>query len=155
MCSKPNFSFNRGFTISFYFSLQMKSGLHSNVTQSMTAPPGLIRSCVLMMTTPSSSCTPCLSLAPGLHVCWLRGIFWSLQEKQVTLHTIVSSLPGPKQSVAGPVSACAPQTRLNNLPPLCSSFHILTSQTCKVCGMKLAAAQACVSSRCLQWSGRF
>lgn len=39
---------------------------------------------------PPSSSTPCLSLAPVLHVCWLRGIFWSLQEKRVALHATVS-----------------------------------------------------------------
>lgn len=95
---------------------------------------------------PPSSSTPCLSLAPVLHVCWLRGIFWSLQEKRAALHATVSRSPGPKQSAAGPVSACASQTRLNNLPPFCSSFHILTSQTSKVFGMKLAPSQACASS---------
>lgn len=39
---------------------------------------------------PPSFSTPCLSLAPVLHVCWLRGIFWSLQEKRVALHATVS-----------------------------------------------------------------
>lgn len=91
-----------------------------------------------MLTTRPPSSTPCLSLAPVLHVCWLKGIFWSLQEKRVALHALCLPLapvqskvllarPGP-----GPVSACAPQTRLNNLLPPCSSFHILTSQTGKV-----------------------
>lgn len=91
-----------------------------------------------MLTTRPPSSTPCLSLAPVLHVCWLKGIFWSLQEKRVALHAhclplapvqskVLLARPGP-----GPVSACAPQTRLNNLLPPCSSFHILTSQTGKV-----------------------
>lgn len=115
-----------------------------------------------MLTTRPPSSTPCLSLAPVLHVCWLKGIFWSLQEKRVALHAhclplapvqskVLLARPGP-----GPVSACAPQTRLNNLLPPCSSFHILTSQTGKVFwGVKLAPSQARVSSWCLQWSGRF
>lgn len=91
-----------------------------------------------MLTTRPPSSTPCLSLAPVLHVCWLKGIFWGLQEKRVALHAhclplapvqskVLLARPGP-----GPVSACAPQTRLNNLLPPCSSFHILTSQTGKV-----------------------
>lgn len=115
-----------------------------------------------MLTTRPPSSTPCLSLAPVLHVCWLKGIFWGLQEKRVALHAhclplapvqskVLLARPGP-----GPVSACAPQTRLNNLLPPCSSFHILTSQTGKVFwGVKLAPSQARVSSWCLQWSGRF
>lgn len=135
--------------------VQMKSVLKSNVIQCVTAPSGLIRACVLMLTTTPPPGPPA-SLWHRSCMCVGLGEFsGACRRREVAFHSTVSCLPGPKQSVAGPVSACASQTRLNNLPPLCSSFHILTSQTSEVCGMKLAPSQACVSSRCLQWSGPF
>lgn len=69
---------------------------------------------------PPSSCTPCLSWHRSCMCVGFGGIFWILQEKHVALHATVSHSLCPKQSVAGRVSACASQTRLNNLPPLCS-----------------------------------
>lgn len=72
-------------------------------------------------------------------MCWLRGIFWRLQEKWVALHATILCSPSPRQSFASPVCACASQTRLKQLtsvPPLLIPH--LTSQTSEMFGIKEA-----------------
>lgn len=68
-------------------------------------------------------------------------------------YTPLSPAPARVQSkvLLAPVSACA---RLNNLPPLRSSFHILTSQTSRVFQMRLALFQTYVCPF-LQWCALF
>lgn len=72
-------------------------------------------------------------------MCWLRGIFWRLQEKWVALHATILCSSSPRQSFASPVCACASQTRLKQLtsvPPLLIPH--LTSQTSEMFGIKEA-----------------
>ena len=54
----------------------MKSAFKSNIRQGMTVLSGLIYTSMCFDVDHSpSSCTPCLLLAPVLHVCWLRRNF--------------------------------------------------------------------------------
>lgn len=124
----------------------MKSGLKRNVRQCPTVPSELIAPCVLMLPPPLP-----LPLWKRSNMCVCAEEFSGrLREKPVELHAAVSCSPAPKQSVAGPAAACASPTRLSDVPPLRPSFHIVTSQTGKVFGMKLACRKRDASGSFLQ-----